>query len=88
MSEQSSLSDVYAVVDKAKKKNSAGAIEEQKKSTRPVRVHDYEEIDENLPPAIPPYHSNVVTSSSSSPVKKTVAQHSQSVATTTIDSNR
>jgi len=85
------VSDVYAVVDKAKKKNSTGAIEEQKKSTRPVRVHDYEEIDENLPPAVPPavspYHSDVLTSSSSSPVKKTVAQHSQSVATT-VNSNR
>jgi len=78
LSEQSSLSDVYAVIDKTKKKNSAGAIVDQKISTRPKRIHDYEDIDEKLPPVVPPYHGEV---------KKTAAHHSQSLATT-VDSNR
>jgi len=87
LSEQTSLNDVYSVVDKSKKKNSAGAIEVHKVSTRPVRKHDYEEIDDdNLPPVVAPYHSEVVTNTGS-PVKKTVAQHSQSLAIT-VDSSR
>ena len=74
-------------MDKAKKKkNSTGAMEEQKTSTRPIRIHDYEDIDdENLPPFVPPYRGEVFTSNS--PVKKTMAQHSQSIATT-VDSDR
>ena len=58
MSENSSLSDIYAVVDK-KKKSSAPSLPIT--STHPVHKHDYEDVDNDLPPKIPaPYHSDVM----------------------------
>ena len=56
VSANSSQTDLYAMVDK-KKKSSVPFIPGS--STRPVRRHDYEDIDDELPPKPPPYqHSD------------------------------
>ena len=51
MSANSSQTDLYAVVNK-KKKSSVPFVPGS--STHPVRRHDYEDMDDELPPKLPP----------------------------------
>ena len=61
VSANSSQTDLYSVVDR-KKKVSAPSIPPPV-STRPIRKHDYEDIDgKELPPFLPQYHATPPTS--------------------------
>ena len=85
ISANSSQTDLYAVVDK-KKKSSVPFVPGS--STRPVRRHDYEDIDDELTPRLPPPYQHSDSRPNGSVPPKVPAPYQSSVSNKEMSSPR